>query len=91
MTVVILAIITLIIIVIFCAVSVRSKLPGWFILTGFVLPLISFLYCWIIIKIDGSGGGDLDILLVWFISLPVQFLVSLIVAFAIRAVSRASR
>lgn len=76
---------TIIVTILFSGLHLNYKMPKGFFLTGLIGPVLGLLYCMSEINEHGAGGGNGDIYFAWFASLPVQFVISVIIASAIRA------
>lgn len=79
---------TVVVTILFSGLHLNYKMPKGFFLTGLIVPVLGLLYCISEINEHGAGGGNGDIYFVWFASLPVQFIVSVIIASSIRALAK---
>ena len=85
MTAIGLAMATVIVTLLFSFFPLKFRISKFFLLTGLILPALTFLYCYVMIEKYGPGEGYGDAYFAWFMSLPIQFLISIVIAFSVRA------
>ena len=85
MTAFVWALATIIVTILFSGLHLNYKMPKGFFLTGLIGPVLGLLYYISEINKHGAGGANGDIYFAWFASLPVQFIVSIIIASSISA------
>jgi len=83
MTAIVLALVTILVTILFSGVHLNYKAPKGFSITGLIVPALTFVYCCGEVNEHKNNGAVLFI--AWLVSLPIQFIISLVLASAIRA------
>jgi hypothetical protein len=83
MTAIVLALVTILVTILFSGVHLNYKAPKGFSITGLIVPALTFVYCCGEVNEHENNGTALFI--AWLVSLPIQFIISLVLSSAIRA------